>query len=249
MIGLLFVFMLCLSNISFAQNVGQGNVEALENINQSLERIESAITSLTSQSEENVYNQKKAKAENEVVLKDIKLQIKDIVDAQEKISKDVYSQKIEIENLKNIVAMLQEKLAFVEKVKVREVEEKKEEEKATKNPTDLLLVGVSQDVKEQKITDDESFKLAMENFDKKDFTESAINFASNLKNFPEGNNFHKNLLYLGLSMQKLENKNGACTAFSKIINSNEQIENDVKDVATKEFNTLNCGVDKEEEKK
>ncbi|MBR1544819.1 MAG: hypothetical protein IJ638_02650, partial [Alphaproteobacteria bacterium] len=246
--SLLFVFVVCLSNITFAQNAGQGNVEALENINQSLERIESAITTLTSQNEENVYNQKKEKAENEVVLKDIKLQIKDIVEAQEKISKDVYSQKIEIENLKNIVAMLQEKLAFVEK---KSNSEPKIEDKATKNPTDLLVVDNKEpkEIKEEKISDDESFKLAMENFNKKYFTESAINFASNLKNFPEGNNFHKNLLYLGLSMQKLENKNGACTAFAKIINSNEKIENEIRDVAVREFETLNCNTEKAEEKK
>ena len=248
MIKLFICFIFCFSSNVFAQRVVRqvNNVEALENINLSLERIENAITSLTSQSEENAYNQKQAKAEQGVVLKDIKLQIQEVKDEQEKFSKDVYASKIEIENLKNIVAMLQEKISVLERQKVEEKKEPVMEEKATKNPTDLLLVGSAKsDEKPMKISDDESFKLAMENFDKKDFTESAINFAANIKNFPDGKNFHKNLLYLGLSMKNLENKNGACTAFAKIVNSSENIEKEIKDMAVKEFDLLKCNPEKD----
>ena len=246
--------MFCFSGVGFAQRAGgQGNVEALENINLSLERIENAITSLTSQNEQNVYNQKNAKAETEVVLKDLKLQIKEVKDEQEKFAKDLYSHKVEIENLKNIVAMLQERLVVLEKkqeeIVHKKVEEKKSEDVlATKNPTDLLVVNKEEE-KVEKISDDDGFNLAMENFNKKDFTESAINFASNLKNFPDGKNFHKNLFYLGLSMKELDNKNGACTAFAKIINSNEQIDNELKVNASAEFEKLNCNPNKSEENK
>ena len=250
----LFVcLMFCFSNTVFAQGeVSRGNVEALENINLSLDRIENAITSLTSQNEQNVYNQKNAKAEMDVVLKDLKLQIKEVKDEQEKISKDVYAQKVEVENLKNIVAMLQEKLVSVEKkdiVTEKKNVEEKTSEKATKNPTALLVGGDEKEDKSSKLSDDESFRLAIENFDKKDFTESAINFASNLKNFPEGKNFYKNLLYLGRSMNKLDNKNGACTAFAKIINSSEDIAPDLKSEALKEFKQLECIPAKVDEKK
>ena len=73
MLYLFVCLVVCFSDVTFAQRVnGQGNVEALENINLSLERIENAITSLTSQNEENVYNQKNTKAETEIILKDIK---------------------------------------------------------------------------------------------------------------------------------------------------------------------------------
>ena len=253
MVKFVICFMFCFSNLVFAQRVErQGNVEALENINSSLERIENAITSLTSQNEQNAYNQKNAKAETEIILKDIKLQIKEIRDEQEKISKDVYAQKIEVENLKNIVAMLQEKLITLEKkqekIEEKKVEKKHEEQPATQNPTDLLVVDKKEE-KSEKISDDESFNLALDNFNKKDFTESAINFASNLKNFPESKNFHKNLLYLGLSMKELNNKNGACTAFAKIVNSNEQIDNDLKTKASLEFEKLECAPKKSDEKK
>ncbi len=238
MFKLFICFMVCFSGNVFAQRVGgQGNVEALENINLSLERIESAITSLTSQNEENVYNQKNAKAETEMVLKDIKLQIREVKDEQEKFSKDLYAKNIEIENLKNIVAMLQDKLAVFEK----DLEEKSE--KATQNPTNLLVV----DKKSEKLSDDDSFNFAMELFNKKDFTEAAINFGANLKNFPEGKNFHNNLLHLGLSMRELGNNNGACTAFTKIVNANEKIDDGIKSRATQEFETLKCNLNNTEE--
>ena len=63
MIKLFICFIFCFSSNVFAQRVVRqvNNVEALENINLSLERIENAITSLTSQSEENAYNQSKPK--------------------------------------------------------------------------------------------------------------------------------------------------------------------------------------------
>ena len=240
MLYLFVCLVVCFSDVTFAQRVnGQGNVEALENINLSLERIENAITSLTSQNEENVYNQKNAKAETEIILKDIKLQIREVKDEQEKFSKDLYANKIEIENLKNIVAMLQEKLALIEKKS--DEENKKSEEKASKNPTDLLVANKNvEEKKSEKISDDDSFNLAMENFNKKDFTEAAINFGANLKNFPEGKNFHKNLLHLGLSMKELNNKNGACTAFAKIVNSDEAIDGNLKSMANSEIELLKC---------
>ncbi len=239
MLYLFVCLVVCFSDVAFAQRVnGQGNVEALENINLSLERIENAITSLTSQNEENVYNQKNAKAETEIVLKDIKLQIREVKDEQEKFSKDLYANKIEIENLKNIVAMLQEKLSVFEK----KLDEKNNmvDEKATKNPTDLLVAGPEKARESVKISEDDAFNLALENFDKKDFTESAINFGSNLKNFPDGKIFHKNLLYLGLSMKELNNKDGACTAFAKIVNSDEKIDDDLKSRANSELEILKC---------
>ncbi len=252
----LFVcLMLCFSSSVWAQNMsGRGSIDALESINLSLDRIENAITSLTSQNEQNAYNQKNTKAEMDVVLKDLKLQIKEVKDEQEKISKDVYSQKIEIENLKNIVAMLQEKLFSVEK-KTPEIEKKsfvdeksKVEEKASKNPTDLF-VGGNKEEKAKKPSDDESFMVAMDNFEKKNFTDAAINFAANLKNFPEGKNFYKNLLFLGRSMKQLDNKNGACTAFAKIVNSTEDIDKELKVGAVKDFEKLGCNPNKAEEVK
>ena len=108
---------------------------------------------------------------------------------------------------------------------------------------------IPEEPKEEKPSDDKSFDLAMAVFDKKDFTESAIKFAANLKNFPEGKNFHKNLLYLGLSMTELENKNGACTAFAKIVNSKEDIEKNLVDRAVAEFDIMKCNPKVEEAKK
>ncbi len=251
MVKFVICFMFCFSGLVSAQRAaGQGNVEALENINLSLERIENAITSLTSQNEENAYNQKNAKAETEIILKDMKLQIKEVRDEQEKLAKDVYAQKIEIENLKNIVAMLQEKLASFSKNEQSDKKGKNDssevKEEATKNPTDLLVV-VKKEEKVEKVSDDESFDLAFSNFEKKDFTESAINFASNLKNFPDGKNFYKNLFYLGLSMKELNNKNGACTAFAKIVNSNEKSDDELKSKASFEFNQFKCNPNKTDE--
>lgn len=246
MLKFVFIFMLFSFVPVSAQRVsGRANVEALENINVSLERIENAITTLTSQSEETAYNQKNSKAEADSILKDIKLQISELRVEQEKLSKELYAQKIETQNLNNIVAMLREKLDESEKVK-------EAEKKAEKDPEPLLVKTVVEEekvVKEEKPSDDKSFDLAMAVFDKKDFTESAIKFAANLKNFPEGKNFHKNLLYLGLSMKELENKNGACTAFAKIVNSKEDIEKNLVDRAVVEFDIMKCNPKVEEAKK
>lgn len=126
------------------------------------------------------------------------------------------------------------------------------EKEATKEPAlivnetniDLLITEDKEkdenNLPKEKQDDTESFNKALENFNKKDFTKSAINFADNIKNFPDGKNFHNNLLHLGLSMKELGNKNNACTAFAKIINSNEKIEKEIKDKAQTNFNELTC---------
>ena len=41
-------------------------------------------------------------------------------------------------------------------------------------------------------------------------------------------------------MKELENINGACTAFSKIVNSSETIEKFILDTAKDAFKKLNC---------
>lgn len=240
-----------ITSTTFAKSNNSHNIEALENINTSLERIENAITSLTSQSEENAYNQKQTKSETITIFKDIKLQINEIKEEQAKLAQEINIHKIEIENLKNIIFMLKD----INENK-KDDNDKKEANKnpefiVTKRKTDLLVEEKEEDKEntKEKQDDSESFNKAMENFNKKDFTESAINFASNIKNFPEGKNFHNNLLHLGLSMKELGNKNNACTAFAKIINSNEDIEKEIKNKAQTNFNELKCNPTKDKEDK
>ena len=236
-----------LTSISFAKTNNTLNIEALENINTSLERIENAITFLTSQNEKTAYNQKQTKSETTTIFKDIKLQIDEIKEEQAKIIHEINIHKIEIENIKNIIFMIKD----TNKNNENNNEDEKEKE-ATKEPalivnetnTDLLITEDKEkdenNLPKEKQDDTESFNKALENFNKKDFTKSAINFADNIKNFPDGKNFHNNLLHLGLSMKELGNKNNACTAFAKIINSNEKIEKEIKDKAQTNFNELTC---------
>ena len=242
--------LLLLNSINvYANTSTKQNIDALTNINSSLERIETAITSLTSQSEENAYNQKQTKAETITIFKDIKLQINEIKEEQLNIANELQVQKIEIENLKNTISMLKEKYSKI----------------ATKDPETLLskensLLLIPSTTKPDKSEDNNElipeikeeisyenettrFEKAMENFNKKDFTEAAINFAANIKDFPEGANFHNNLLYLGLSMKELDNKNNACTAFAKIINSKEEIQEQIKQTAKSNFDELKCNPD------
>ena len=239
-----------LTSISFAKTNNTLNIEALENINTSLERIENAITFLTSQNEKTAYNQKQTKSETTTIFKDIKLQIDEIKEEQAKIIHEINIHKIEIENIKNIIFMIKD---TNKNNKNNENNNKDEKEKeATKEPAlivnetniDLLITEDKEkdenNLPKEKQDDTESFNKALENFNKKDFTKSAINFADNIKNFPDGKNFHNNLLHLGLSMKELGNKNNACTAFAKIINSNEKIEKEIKDKAQTNFNELTC---------
>ena len=116
-----------------------------------------------------------------------------------------------------------------------------------KNTPDNLL-PLKKEVKEDAVlpsvpvkTDNEKdFDIAYKFFNTKNYTDSAIQFAKNISEHKEGKFFHKNLLYLGLSMKELENKTGACTAFSKIVNSSETIEKFILDTAKDEFKKLNC---------
>lgn len=239
-----------LTSISFAKTNNTLNIEALENINTSLERIENAITFLTSQNEKTAYNQKQTKSETTTIFKDIKLQIDEIKEEQAKIIHEINIHKIEIENIKNIIFMIKDTNKNNKNNENNNEDEKEKE--ATKEPalivneinTDLLITEDKEkdenNLPKEKQDDTESFNKALENFNKKDFTKSAINFADNIKNFPDGKNFHNNLLHLGLSMKELGNKNNACTAFAKIINSNEKIEKEIKDKAQTNFNELTC---------
>lgn len=243
----LLTFILCLTTtaVSAKPKTNSVNTEALENINTSLERLETAITTLTSQNEENSYNQKQTKSETIMVLKDLQIQINDVKEEQSKLSKELNLQKIEIENLKNITSMLNAKSTSTVDIQ--------EQPKADSAPSDLLI-HEKEPVDEKKedgekpqkqFTDDETFSMAKKTFNAKEYTDSAIQFAANIKAFPDGKNFHNNLLYLGLSMQNLDNKNGACTAFAKIVNSKEEIKAEVKQRAQKEFDKLNCNPTKE----
>ncbi len=232
---ILTVLMNIFSISTFARNNTSQNIEALENINTSLERIENAITTLTSQNEENTYQQKQTKAESIVLFKDIKLQIQEIKDEQNKLSKELNIQKIEIENLKNIISMLKDK----------KFSTATEDPKTIVENSELLVQKNETPKEEAKNNEDEKFKKSIEQYNKKNFTDSAIGFAANLKEFPNGKKFHENLLYLGLSMKELGNKNNACTAFAKIINSTEIINTETKKEAQKNFDELQCNPSKE----
>ena len=132
------------------------------------------------------------------------------------------------------------------------------QQSATENPSDLLLPTFAMQTsdqssandttdeqeispnKPQPYTDDETFEMALSTYRSKNYTDSAIQFGANIKAFPNGKNFYKNLLYLGKSMQKLDNKISACTAFAKIIHSKENIEAKIKDAAERSFDKLEC---------
>ncbi len=206
------------SNVLFAQTE---NPDALSNINDSLDRIEIAITSLTSQSEDSIHKQKKSKNENDIMFKDLSFQIQELKNR-------ITVQEMEIQNLKNTVNMLKDRSS---------------DTITNKDPApinnDLLMPIAPQEVI---LTDTESFNKAMEKFNRRDYQNASIGFAENIKNFPEGENFYSNLLYLGISMQEMGIKNNACIAFEKIINANEPIISTIKDKAEENYYFIGCDV-------
>ena len=285
---------------------GQSDTTELMNIlNSSVDRLDSEISHITSQMEEENYNLKKVNTNTANTIKDMKQQIKDLQKAQEKITYILSVQKIEIENLKNLTSMYAEnqkkmeaqiaelvktggaqhtvdqtqssvagaeagtgmkavvnpkvgKAEVIEEEQVNSLKDKdagddyfETSQDATAVPGDLLLNPRTMDenVVEEKAdasksvqpyTDDETFDMAMATYKAKNYTDSAIQFAANIKAFPKGDNFYKNLLYLGHSMKNVNNKIGACTAYAKIIHSKENIESNVRDDAEKGFEKLKC---------
>lgn len=267
------------------------NSEIMNTVNTSIDRLDTSISNITAQLEEAIHTQKKATTANNNIIKDIKQQIHDINETNEKLSRELAIQKVETENLKNLISMysetikkLEQKLSNNQNTQTSITTQKNtistpiiiEEETttssqnttpneipqtATENPSDLLLQhfntieqsptdtetkGSEQTTQNQPkpYTDDETFEMAFKTYQSKNYTDSAIQFATNIKAFPNGKNFHKNLLYLGKSMNKLNNKIGACTAFAKIIHSKEDIESKIKDEAEQGFNKLECNPQK-----
>ena len=233
-----FIFFICfishnvMATKSNSNNIPTQSVDILTN---SIQTIEESVNNLTAQIEKQAHDQKQTKAETVIILKDLKLQVNDIIQKQNNINKILELHKIEIQNLKNTLSMLQE---------LNSLKNKPENSLLTKNtPDDLLPLKkeIKEDVIEPIKTDDEKdFDKAFKLFNMKNYTDSAIQFAKNISEHKESKNFHKNLLYLGLSMKELDNINGACTAFSKIVNSSEIIEKSVLESTKLEFQKLNC---------
>ena len=85
-----------------------------------------------------------------------------------------------------------------------------------------------------------AFKTAMSFFDKKEYINAILKFGENIKEFKNGNNFYKNLLYLGISFKEINKQEEACTAFNKIISASDVNDNTIKIKAETEIKTINC---------
>ena len=210
--------------------------QSVDVLTSSIQTIEESISNLTSQIEKQAHNQKQTKNETVIILKDLKLQLNDIIQKQNNINKVLELHKIELQNLKNTVSMLQELNNFKKNQEASELFGKQ-------TPNNLL--PLKKEIKEEviepiKTNEEKDFDIAFKLFNSKNYTDSAIEFAKNISNHKDGKNFHKNLLYLGFSMKELGNTNSACTAFAKIVNSAEIIEKAVFDTAKAEFQKLNC---------
>lgn len=233
------IFFICFASYNVKaeiQNSNNASHQSIDVLTNSIQTIEESINKLTSQIEKQEHNQKQTKSETVIILKDLKLQLNDIVQKQNSINKVLELHKIELQNLKNTVALLQE---------VNNLHKNNNSNNMlTSNSPDNLLPlkkeAVVVPVQTAKTEDEKDFEIAFKLFNTKNYTDSAIEFAKNISTHKEGKNFHKNLLYLGLSMKELENVNGACTAFSKIVNSTETIEKFIVNNAKTEFQKLNC---------
>ena len=247
----LLLFLTMFSNSLFARkiqnitgsvynNSSPISIEAIDNINSSIERLENNISGLTEQNEQLAHDYTKLKKETVIILKDLKLQINDLSEKFNKLVDINNIHKMEIENIKNTLYIIGNNSSDTANSNPVNM----------KNPTSLLLMNkidkkeneieLNTNKEYKNITDSDSFNEAFNLYNQKQYDNAAIAFASNIKNFNDGENFYKNLLYLGLSMIELKNINEACIAFNKILNSVETIDTQVKEEAKKKIETLAC---------
>lgn len=266
------------------------NLEAIQNIEENLLKLDEVLRDITSQVEKNTFEQKQMKKDTIILIKTINLDIADLKTSQIELEKQLskYNAEIntEFENLANIVAMMQEQLKQQSKiiatiatespkslVEIDEValpenkeiekdtalisEETDEEKKLEQNSTSdkdnvkeeaLLVDSVVKTgiVEETEIVDTKNeekiiFDVALDLYNKKDYEKAVIKFADNVKAFPTGGKFYKNLMYIGLALDNMDiPKNEVCSAFYKIINSKETIDKDIIEESNEKFDELKC---------
>lgn len=229
------------TNIVFAQT----NPDAFANINDNLDRIEVAITSLTSQTENNNHAHKLSQNKIETELKMITQEINSL-------KNKVAIQEMEVQNIKNIVNMLINQrlnatpdIPFLSHPAIpMPIDAATPMPIDTASPmlmnTDLLLPIIEQP--DPNAPDELAFTKAITQFNSNDFATASQTFANNIKQFPQSDKFHSNLLYLGLSLKELKIKNNACSAFAQILNSQEDISVSIREKAKENYYLTECNI-------
>lgn len=256
MLKFIFVFMALFVNSVMAQV----DNEALLNIESRIEKFEELSRTLTSQMEENGYNNKVRNEKMENLVKSIDLSVENLKkgsleykNRMNEIEKSNTQLQKEIEVLRKSLSNVED---FIKTIPTKEpfslVDNKEENVENNKNEQSEELLVQNPEIVKDMITDlglsqkapdedlENSYILAKKKYEEKNFTDSAIEFADIIKKYPDSKWFHPSLLYLGLSMKELGKVNNACQAFANIINSKEEVEGNVKKSAGEEFVKLGC---------
>lgn len=254
---LTFVFVFCFNIIANAQS----DNEAISSIEENLVRLEEVLKNLTSKVEELNYQQKQVKKETANHIKDINLSINELREKERKREEKVKQYEEELQTLQNMTSVLKDDSSLIKKdisklsdtvssIATKEpvslVDAKESKNKSDKENSiveELLIENNTSKATEKSEVDkkeNDVYNNANKSFLDKNYTESAIKYAEFIKAYPESKNFHNALLNLGISMKNLNKTNNACQAFANIINSKENIDENIKASANKEFDKLNC---------
>lgn len=246
---IIFIFVMLFTSSVMAQV----NNDTLSNIESRMDKFEELFKTLTSEMEENGYNQKQERGKIEGLVKELDLSVKELKSSFEAYENRVkmleVSNDLLIKKLDNIEQDILKIDDFTKTIPTKEplslVESKMKSSPSvvsSKLEDELLVLNKEKDVQDDSsnVEEFDEYKQALSFYNDKSYTESAIRFAEFIKKYPDGSNFYSALLYLGLSMSELNKINNSCQAFANIINSKEEVAEKVKFRANTEFEKLNC---------
>jgi TolA-binding protein len=233
-----------------AQEIEAGDESAAAKLESKFVKLEESVAALTSQVEEAQFKNKQAGKETSAALKNISI-LADELKAELAVARKKFGvYDIEIENLKNTLAMIKDNLGALEqrangepKALAAQAALAAPNEAAAKDESALLVAtpAAAPDAYANHKTDDESYASARRLLESGDNISAAIAFADNVRASPEGANYYNNLAGLGLAMEGLGKTADACKAFSAIQGAKDGVELEVQKIAADKSAELKCG--------
>lgn len=218
-------------------------------------KLEESVAALTSKVEEAQFEHKQAGRETSAALKNAAL-LADELKAELAVAKRKFGvYDIEIENLKNTLAMMKEHISALEgraNGEPRALEAPAAPKADAAKDEAALLVAVPKPTPDSapnpgpaayanQKADDESYSAARKLLESGDGTGAAIAFAENIKTHPAGANYYNNLAGLGLAMESLGKTADACKAFATIAAGKDGVGLEVQKIAADKSLELKCG--------
>jgi TolA-binding protein len=242
-----------------AQEIEPGDESAAAKLESKFVKLEESVAALTAKVEEAQFENRQAGKESAAAIRNISLSADELKAELAVVRKKFGVYDIEIENLKNTLAMMKENIAALER---RANGEPKAlaaptapDEAPAEDEAALLVAAPKPDpvpapadapaaqpaANAGQKADDESYAGGRKLLEARDFTGAAIAFADNIKAHAEGANYYNNLAGLGLAMEGLGKTADACKAFSTISAAKDGVGLEVQKIAADKSAELKCG--------